>query len=443
MLTHEDNHLLTRVEGEAPMGQMMRRHWVPACLSEEVAEPDGAPVRVRLFGEDLVAFRDTRGRLGLIGEACPHRLASLELGRNEDCGLRCLYHGWKFDVEGNVLDMPSEPEGSRFKERIKHLAYPTREAAGFVWTYMGPAEDMPEFLPPPWAADPEADVAIAKMHERANWAQALEGAIDSAHSSSLHSSEIKPGEGKRTSGSDQRRRPSMKLVRPSEDKAPKIQAQFTNYGFRYAAIRKPIENAEENQYVRITVYIAPFTALIPPNAIYNVAQVFVPMDDENTMYYFLAWSSENHINQDWWRKRLHAVVGIDLDERYRKVRTRENRFMQDRLRMKLGDFTGIDGIPNQDMAMQETMGAIVDRTRERLGASDVAIVRFRQLMLDAVRTFQSTGEVLGISGSRIPFTEISAYEGIVPKSVKWRDLGVTEEEKSAYRDMSVVVSKSA
>ena len=150
MLTREENELLTRVEGDAVMGRLMRRHWVPALLSEQLAEPDGAPVRLRLFGEDLVAFRDTDGRLGVLGEFCPHRKASLLYGRNEEGGLRCLYHGWKFDVEGNTLEMPSEPAASGFCDKVKHKAYPAEEAGGFVWVYMGPADRMPAFEPPPW-----------------------------------------------------------------------------------------------------------------------------------------------------------------------------------------------------------------------------------------------------------------------------------------------------
>ena len=140
MMTAEENDLLCRVEGDAPMGQIMRRHWIAACLSEEVAEPDGAPVKVRLLGEDLVVFRDSKGRVGVLDEYCSHRRASLVFARNEDCGLRCLYHGWKFDVDGNVVEMASEPANSLIPERVKHKAYPAREAGGFVWAYMGPPE---------------------------------------------------------------------------------------------------------------------------------------------------------------------------------------------------------------------------------------------------------------------------------------------------------------
>src|SRR5687768_2554503 len=163
MLTREQNEILTRVEGEAPMGRLMRQHWLPVCLSEEVLERDGAPVRARLLGEDLVVFRDTEGRIGVLDEACPHRGASLSFGRNEEGGLRCLYHGWKFDVEGNVVDMSSEPPGSAMKQAIRQKAYPAREAGGFVWIWMGPLEKMREFEPPAWAPSPHVRTSVVKM----------------------------------------------------------------------------------------------------------------------------------------------------------------------------------------------------------------------------------------------------------------------------------------
>src|SRR6185503_8303262 len=163
MLTHEENMLLCQVEGDAPMGKLMRRHWTPVCLIEEVSEPDGAPVKAKVFGEDLVVFRDTEGRVGVLDEYCPHRRVSLVYGRNEECGLRCLYHGWKMDVDGNVVEMSSEPPESRMMEKVKHVAYPTRESGGMVWVYMGPPETMPEFEPPAFAPTPDTNVAIVKI----------------------------------------------------------------------------------------------------------------------------------------------------------------------------------------------------------------------------------------------------------------------------------------
>jgi phthalate 4,5-dioxygenase oxygenase subunit len=236
MLNAEDNDLLCRVEGDAPMGQIMRRHWLPACLSAEVAERDGAPVGLRLLGEDLVAFRDSDGRLGVVGAQCPHRRASLVLGRNEDCGLRCLYHGWKIDVAGNILEMPSEPADSRFKEKLKHKAYPVHEAAGLVWVFMGPAEEMPAFDPPVFQPTPGTRISIARIIVDCNWAQVLEGAIDSAHSSTLHASDMVPAQVAASTATGDT------WLRPSTDKAPTLHVQRTPFGFRYAAIRRPIAN---------------------------------------------------------------------------------------------------------------------------------------------------------------------------------------------------------
>jgi phthalate 4,5-dioxygenase oxygenase subunit len=421
MLTSEENELLCRVEGSAPMGQMMRRYWMPACMSEEVADPDGAPVRVRMFGEDLVAFRDTNGRLGLLGEYCPHRGPSLALGRNEECGLRCLYHGWKMDVDGNVIERPSEPAPSGQPPRIKHKAYPTREAGGLVWTYMGPPDEAPPFEAPPFAPTEATNVAIAKACVSCNWAQILEGAIDSAHSSSLHSTDMPPSAVERSTAK------GNVYQRPSNDKAPRLQVERTSYGFRYAAIRRPINDGETKDYVRITSFVAPSTVLIPPNDVYSLCNVNVPMDDTHTMFYFIGWSDWSAgIDPEAWRKFLRMQVGIDLDCEYRRVRTRDNNYLQDRLKMKLGDYTGILGFPNQDMAMWETMGPIADRTRERLGASDVAIVQFRRQMLAAVRAFQEGHRPLGLAEPRVPVASVRSFEGVVQKTVDWRTLGVGE-----------------
>ena len=414
MLTAQENELLCRVEGKAPMGQLMRRHWTPVCLIEEVSEPDGKPVKARLFGEDLVVFRDTEGRVGVMDEYCPHRRASLVFGRNENCGLRCLYHGWKMDVHGNVLEMVSEPAASGMAQKVKHLAYPTREWGGFVWAYMGPADNVPEFQPPPWAPTADARVTIAKAIIACNWAQILEGAIDSAHSSSLHSSDMVPARG------DSAKATGSLWLRPSTDKAPRLQVERAAYGFRYAALRRPIQNAAQNDYVRSMVFVAPATALIPPNNLYNVANINVPMDDTHTAFYFMAWGHPSQVpDTDSWRKFLGQQIGIDLDETYRPLRNRDNHFWQDRVAMKAGNFTGITGFPNQDIAMWVTMGPIADRTHERLGASDLAIVEFRKQMLEAVRAFEAGAAAIGTGDTAIP-ASVCSFQAIVPKTTDWR-----------------------
>ncbi len=424
MMTSEENDLLCRVEGDAPMGQIMRRHWMPACLIEEVAEPDCPPLKVRLLGEDLVVFRDSDGRVGVIDEYCPHRRVSLAFGRNEECGLRCLYHGWKMDVEGNVIEMSSEPPESGLAEKVKIKAYPTREWGGFVWTYMGPAETMPEFEPPAFAPREDTRVSIVKIHVGCNWAQILEGQIDSAHSSSLHSSDMRPAK------VDAAKAVDTHWLRPSTDKAPRLQVERTSFGFHYAAIRRPIANANTHDYVRVTVYVAPFTALIPPNNAYNVATVLVPADDTNTVFHFIAWSDKGGIEQEAWRKFNVAQPGIDLDRAFNNLRTRANNYGQDRNAMQLGDFTGIKGIPNQDIAMWETMGPIADRTKERLGASDLAVVEFRKLMVDAARQMRDAGVAIGRTTPHIPHASIRSSENIVAKSTNWRTFTVVDAEES-------------
>jgi phthalate 4,5-dioxygenase len=417
MISKEDNDLLCRVEGDAPMGQLFRKHWQPVCLLEEVSEPDGNPVRARLFGEDLVVFRDTDGRVGVMDEYCPHRRASLVFGRNEEGGLRCLYHGWKMDVEGNVIEMVSEPAASCMSQKVKHTAYPTKEWGSFVWAYMGKlkeGESLPEFVPPAWAPTADTRVTVAKALLPCNWAQILEGAIDSAHSSSLHSSDMVPAR------VDSAKATANTWLRPSTDKAPRMQVQRTSYGFRYAALRRPIKDAANNEYVRSTIFVAPATALIPPNNLYNVANINVPMDDTNTAFYFIAWGHPSQTPEtETWRKFLRQTVGIDLDEFYRPLRTQDNRFWQDRQAMKAGNWTGITGFPNQDVAMWLTMGPIADRTNDRLGASDLAVVEFRKQMLDAVKAFQKGQAAIGTGDTAIPKTDC-AFQAIVPKTTDWR-----------------------
>jgi phthalate 4,5-dioxygenase oxygenase subunit len=430
VLTKEQNELLCRVEGEAAMGRLMRRHWLPVCMAEEVAESDGTPVRARLLGEDLIVFKNTKNQIGVLGERCLHRGASLVFGRNEDCGLRCLYHGWKFDVEGNVVDMPSEAPGAAQRLGKKHKSYPAREGGGFVWIWMGPRDDSGnpkeprEFEPPAWAPTRETRTSIVKMHAACNWAQVLEGSIDSAHSSSLHSTNMPAAavESAKATGSA--------WLRPSDDKAPRLQLEPTSYGFRYAAIRKPIRNPQTDQYIRTTLFIAPFTVLIPPNDRYNLAQMLIPIDDVNTMFYWVAWHPDpsQGISQQEWRRFCAAEVGADLDENYRKKRNLDNGYLQDRAAMKRGDWTGIKGIPAQDMAMWESMGPIADRSADHPGSSDLAVAQFRRMMVAAAGRFAEGEPAIGTTEPHVPHLRLASFEGVVPKTTDWRTLGVPGQE---------------
>jgi phthalate 4,5-dioxygenase len=410
MLSAQENERLTRVTGDAPMGRMMRRYWVPACLSEELAEPGGTPRRTRIFGTPLVAFRDSEGRLGVLDEHCPHRLASLALGRNEEGGLRCVYHGWKFDVHGACMEMPTEPPGYSFQDRMRTRSYPVREAGGLVWTYLGEGEP-PPFPAYDWTSMPKEQVAIIKVGERVNYLQAVEGSIDSSHSWFLHRDTIW----------DWKKRSEI-----SSDLSPKLEAQDEPYGFRYAAIRKPNENPDSAKYVRVTQFVLPFTALIPRPLDRTEpahAQLFVPVDDTHTMFYGIFFSQNGApVDEDAQRRKHHVVPGTDLDRAWFRLVSVDNWFGQDREAMKNGSYTGIKGFTNQDMACQESMGPVVDRTREHLGTSDVAIIRMRRRMLEALLRFEA-GEPLIGHDAATPFERLRGDQKVIPIDEPWQSVG--------------------
>jgi phthalate 4,5-dioxygenase oxygenase subunit len=412
MLSAEDNELLTRVTGNAPMGQMMRRYWVPACLAEEVAEPGGAPVRSQIFGDRLVVFRDSDGKLGVVDERCPHRLASLALGRNEEGGLRCLYHGWKFDVNGTCMDMPTEPNEKGFRDRMKLGSYPVREAGGIAWTYLGPPGTAPKFPEYDWMKLPRNQYATVKVGERVNYAQAIEGAIDSSHSWFLHQGVIW----------DWKKRAEISM-----DTSPKMEAEDTSYGFRYAAIRVPTKNPDTEKYVRVTIFLVPFTAFIPRplEKTQNChIQVFVPVDDERTIFYGVFFSQDGSpVDEAETRRRHHIEPGVDLDRNWFRIAQVDNWFNQDRAAMENGtSWTGIQGFSNQDMACQESMGPVVDRTAEHLGNSDIAIIRMRKRMLEAVRLFQDGKPLIGLDPN-LPYDKIRTEQLIVPIDQPWQSVG--------------------
>jgi phthalate 4,5-dioxygenase oxygenase subunit len=285
---------------------------------------------------------------------------------------------------------------------------------------MGPRNaadnSVPAFEPPPYAPTANVRVSIAKAILPCNWAQVLEGAIDSAHSSSLHSSDFVPA---RVAAGEAN---AKQWLRPSTDKSPRLQIQHTAYGFRYAALRRPISNAATHEYVRTTVFVAPFAVLVPPNNLYNVANINVPVDDTHTAFYFIAWGdAATTPATEEWRKFLGQTVGVDLDERYRPKRNVENMFWQDRQAMKAGNFTGIKGFPNQDIAMWVTMGPIADRSQERLGASDQAIVEFRKQMVDAARSFADGAPAIGTGTAQVP-QGVCSFQAVMPKTTDWRTI---------------------
>lgn len=390
MLKPEDNKLLTRVGPGTTMGELLRRFWLPALMEEEVRENDGAPVRLRLLGEDLMAFRDTEGRLGVLDAYCPHRRAHLYFGRNEEGGIRCVYHGWKFDVTGQCLDMPSEPSETNFKDRVKTKSYSTAARGGIVWVYMGPDQFKPELPDFEWARLSKSRCEITKRSQQCNWAQAVEGGIDSSHISYLHRNladliPSKSGTGHRSY--------------TSRDRSPKFTIKETDYGLLIGASRNA---TKESFYWRITQFLSPFWTMIPPilgEEVNDSSQdtyaghAFVPIDDENTW----TWSFNCNPHRDFNEKEqalFHPRTGLwgPIDDSYRPVWNKENDYGLDREMQKNVNYTGIKGIPNQDVAVQESMGPIADRSREMLGTSDKAIIAYRQLLIDMAKDLQNGQE---------------------------------------------------
>jgi len=390
LLSEEDNILLTRVGPGTPMGELFRRFWLPALLEEEVAKPDGPPVRLRLLGEDLVAFRDTDGRVGIVDAYCAHRRAGLYYGRNEECGLRCVYHGWKFDVDGNCTDLPTERDPA-YIATVKITAYPTQIRGGVVWVYMGP-KDFPAELPDfEWSRVPSQNSTVTKRIQRTNWAQAVEGGIDSAHVSFLHFHKKKQKNPFGFQDSDA----VWKYL--DKDTSPVFIVDEVERGLLIHARR----DADPGTfYWRTTHFLLPFYTLTPPTV--------DPFDSVKAPYYGHAWVpiDDTHC----WTWSFHASpyteysdaerefqAGRDgiwgpVDENYHPTINMFNDYLIDREKQKTDTYTGIDGVQNQDAAVQESMGPIVDRTKERLGKTDLAVARFRRQMLRLARELQDGTE---------------------------------------------------
>ena len=415
MLTREDNETLTRIGQGTPMGDVIRRYWVPALLSSELPAPDCPPVRVKLLGEELVAFRDTQNRDGLLSEFCPNRLNSMFFGRNEEGGLRCVYHGWKFDVSGNCMDMMNEPPHSDYPSKIKTTSYPVVEMGGVIWAYLGPVEKQPPYPKFEWTQVPESHRLVTKVWQECNWLQALEGGIDTAHAPILHrrisETTTRPGISINTS-----------LVR---GEPPKVEVDRTDYGYRYAGIR---DVGDKGNLIRGYHYVMPFHQLRPlqfglqgqePRQLI-AGHVWVPMDDENCMIYNWVYNYAGQPLTDADREE-EVQLGRGPGEMLADFRTRRNKsndWMIDREVQKNETFTGIEGINTQDQAIQESMGPIVDRTLENLSASDIAIVVARRMLINAASTVADGGDPPGIGES---YYRVRAIDAILSKDVDWKD----------------------
>ena len=421
MLTNLDNVTLTSVRAGTPGGEIIRHYWLPLLLSYEVV-PDGPPLRVRLLSEDLIAYRTASGQVGLIQNACPHRGASLFFGRNEEEGLRCVYHGWKFDASGACMDMPSEPVESNFKSKVRARAYPCRERNGVVWTYMGsqtPAPELPEFE---WNMVPEAHCYVSKRVQRSNWFQALEGGIDSSHSNFIHAP-LNPDPN-----------PDGRAIFRVTSKSLHFETRDTEYGV-IVANRRPAD--EGNVYWRMNHYVMPFYTMFPPTGGRPDTPIsghaWVPIDDENTLVFHWSYNPLLPLNERQKEMMLHGNNGLDgfhlsLESRLDAKTTphgawspkqrAENDYLIDYEAQRTIRFSGVPGGWNQDAAVQESMGAVTDRRREHLGTSDMGIIAARRFFLAAAKAYRDGGKLPPAAGNPAAF-RVRPTEAVIANEADW------------------------
>jgi len=437
MLSREDNELLCRVGPDTPVGALIRQYWIPALLGTEVPEPDGAPVRVRLLGENLIAFRATSGRVGMIQNHCPHRGASLFFGRNEGEGIRCVYHGWKFDCEGACVDMPNEPPESNFKSKVRARAYPCVERNDIVWTYMGPRETPPPLPDIEPNMLPRGEYAIQKVLRECNWFQALEGDVDTSHLGFLHLGAVKP----------EQTAPGSFDYYTVADRAPRYAVVDTEFGTSYGTYR-PAE--ADTYYWRIAHFLFPFFTMIPTGVLGTqiLVRAWVPIDDDHVMFWSIAAPRT--------RQGRGAAGGAsgpgfeflpdttDWLGRFRLTQNKDNDYLLDREAQRTTSYTGIPGIPQQDQAITESMGPIIDRTQEHLGSSDAMIIRSRRRVIAAARALRDRG----VTPPGVEQPEVYRYRSggvILPRDADW--LEATRELQQAFtepaRDASVTPTARA
>jgi phenylpropionate dioxygenase-like ring-hydroxylating dioxygenase large terminal subunit len=416
------------------MGDFMRQYWIPALASTEI-EPDGAPRRLMLLGEKLIAFRDSSGRVGVMDHRCPHRCASLFLGRNENDGLRCIYHGWKFDVDGNCVDMPSVPPHQDFKEKVKAKVYKVTERSGMIWVYMGSRDQPPPFPLIEAAHLAEADLQITLIQRDCNWMQSLEGDVDTSHFGFLHVGSLNPDDV--PSGHP--------LEFTASERAPEYHVKDTPWGTSYGAYRA-VEPGRT--YWRFANFMFPFWTQIPQGQFpLNVhARAWVPIDDEHTMYIFFRWRNDMPGSNSPLKSGAalpgsspvrYAPVSTDWLGRWCVLANAGNDWMVDRVAQKTGGlFSGIESIHIQDQAVTESMGPITNHDLEHLGPGDQMIARTRRRILGAARAFRDAGTIPpGVDNPEVYLSSRSGYF-LADESQEWQ-AAYEQQVKSAERPVSL------
>lgn len=418
MLSHEDNELMCRTGPDTPMGQAMRRFWIPVMQLDEVPGAGEDPKVIRVLGENFIAWRDAAGRVGLFAEGCLHRGASMALARVEDDGLRCIYHGWKFAVDGRVLDTPNVAD-PRFKERIRGRTYPVREAGGLLWAYLGPADLEPAFPRLPFMDVSDSHRINTYAVVNCNYVQVIEGLVDSSHLTVLHASGLAKTTGVELDF-------AKNVSHMQFDAAPLIEADETDFGFHYVALRQ----VGDKRMARIASFIAPCFVANPNGDLWFAV---VPVTDERCHFYHVWWSADKKIGEEPLRTQQLAFVGLDRPtlEKYgmtpetcdsERAYSWKNGYRQDKAQQRAGHFTGFDSFTQEDAACSVSSGAIRDRSQEMLCAADMAIHRLYRALLSCARAVRDgqeipalkadAGRVVGISG---PIDPDQDWRSLVPQ----------------------------
>ena len=397
MITKEQNDLLTRVEGDAPMGKLMRHYWIPAFLSSQIT-PDGDPLRVRLLGKDYVAFRATDGRIAMFDERCPHRGVSLVLARNANCALQCIFHGWKIDVTGKVVDVPTQADNPEaFAATVKVNKYPLHEGGGIIWAWLGEGE-APVFPELAFNSLPDSQVWMTITKAHCNWLQGVDATLDSAHIGTLHESYMKIEQAKGSQANGY----SLAAL------APRYYVRNKPYGFAAEAHR---HLADGSTYVRTTQYLMPFISFLPGGEhAPGILFIVTPIDDHNHNLIWGMCSPGVDIPMDGdvpvALRDMLGTLPFDKHDFGRFTGDRDHNFGQDREAMRNGHFSGFTGnLIQEDMVTQASMGTIVDRTLDHLSSADLAVIRTQKLLLDALQTLAEGGTPPG-AGDNLDYRDV-------------------------------------
>lgn len=433
MLSQEENRLVTRTGPMTPAGEVLRRYWQPAALVEELSEE--RPIKaLTLLGEDLVLFRDEQGRYGLLGRHCSHRGADLSYGRLEDGGLRCLYHGWLYNVDGRCLEQPAEPEMSQFCDKIRHTAYPCEVRNGIVFTYMGPGAP-PRFPASDCFIAPDAFTFAFKGRIDCNWLQALEGGIDPSHVSFLHRFFVdeEPDTGYGQQFRDHTASANIPVTKILRDiPRPELEVERTSYGLRLFALRR---FDTTRMHMRVTNLIFPNTIVVPMSNDMVIAQWHVPIDDHRSWWYAIFYDFRQRVDKDLMRQqRLDLYTLPDYTPR----RNQSNHYGFDPAEQRDLTYTGMGmDINVHDTWAVESAGAIQDRTVEHLGAADKGITAYRRLLIGAIRELQKGGVPSRIDSETMSEREHGpvAIDAIVPADTwrtAWQAADQTRREASTW-----------